>query len=73
MAPTVSAHQSRPSSGVLALCGTCTRHSYSKLYHCVILLLCFSLCRHPPHPTSLSAYPLYIRWPNFNEFHEKEC
>ena len=28
--------------------GVCGHHSHSKLYHCVILLLCFSLCHHPP-------------------------
>ena len=49
MATTVSAHLSRPSGSILALC-TCTRHSYSKLYFCVILLLCLSFCHHHPHP-----------------------
>ena len=39
--------------------GTCTHHSYSKLYYCVILLLCLSFCHHLSH-----LHPLpYICWP----------
>ena len=39
-------------------------------YHCVILLLCFSLCQHPPHSHPFHPFP-YIQWPNINEFHEE--
>ena len=55
MAPTLSIHLSRPCSGILALVGTCTRHSHSKLYYCVILLPC---CHHPPQPCVPPTHPL---------------
>ena len=42
----------------LPFVGACGCHSHSKLYHCVILLLCFSLCHHPSHPHSLSTHLL---------------
>ena len=39
----------------------CGCHSHSKFYHCVILLLCFSLCHHPPHPCAPPTHPvIYI-------------
>ena len=50
--------------------GACGRHNHSKLYHCVILLLCFSLFHPTPHscipPTHSLIYtgPFpYIHWP----------
>ena len=61
MAPTVSAHLSRPCCGILALVGTCTRHSYSNLYYCIILLLHLSFCHYPP-PTTQLLPSAYIRW-----------
>ena len=54
----------------------CGCHSHSKLYHYVILLLCFSIFHHPPHPrnsptpAALPPTP-HIQWHNINEFHEK--
>ena len=39
--------------------GACEYHSYTKLYHCAALLLCFSLYYHPPHPHALLPIPLY--------------
>ena len=38
--------------------GACGHHSHYKLYHCVILLLCFSLFHHPLHPHAPAAHPL---------------
>ena len=76
--PTVSTRLSRPCSGILALSGcmynnytVCTRHSNSKVYHCVILLLHFSLCQHPHHLCTPPTYALVYTSPNINEFHEK--
>ena len=37
--------------------GACGHHRHSKLYHCVILLLYFSLRHHPPHPCVPPTYP----------------
>ena len=37
--------------------GAYGRHSHSKLYHCVILLLCFSLSHHSPHLCIPPVYP----------------
>ena len=60
IACTVSMHLSRPCSGILAFMGECASRSHSKLCHCVILLLCLSLCHHLPHlcglPTHLLIY-----------------
>ena len=43
--------------------GACGHHSHSKFYHCVILLLCFSLCHHPPHPRTPPTHPLIYTGP----------
>ena len=56
IASTVSTHLSRPCSGKLTLYGC--MWTIDKLYHCVILLLCFSLCHHPTHPRTPPTHPL---------------
>ena len=38
--------------------GACERYAHFRLYHCVILLLCFSHCHHPPHPCAPPLYTL---------------
>ena len=60
MAPTVSAHLSRPCSGILAFVGTCTHHSYSTLYYLCHLASLFKLLP-PPAP---SPHPLEIYYWN---------
>ena len=77
MTHTVSAHLTRPCSGILALCGPlwpfvdviATLNSTI----CVILLLCFSLCHHPPTlpPPPPTHHLIYVCWPKINKFHEK--
>ena len=71
MAPTVSACLSRPCSGILALVGACTRHSYSELYYLCLLSFLFKLLPPPTPPSRPSCPPPNIHWPNINEFHEK--
>ena len=41
----------------------CGRHSHSKLYDCVVLFLCFSLCYHLPHPVPLPPIPYIYTGP----------
>ena len=61
--PTVSTHLSRPCCGILARLGAHGCHSHAKLYHCVILLLSFSLCHHPPYPHAPPAHPFIYTGP----------
>ena len=51
--------------------GTCTCHSYSKLYYLCHLASLFKLLPPPTPPLCPSHPPPYIHWPNINEFHEK--
>ena len=63
MAPTFSTSLSRPCSGIIAICGCMWTLSHCKLYQCVIQLLCFSLCHHPPHPRTLPVHPIMCTYP----------
>ena len=73
IAPTVSIRLSSLVVEYWPIVGECGCYSYSRLYHYVILLLCFSLCHHPP-PSIPRLFPPahpHIHWPNINELHEK--
>ena len=50
--------------------GACGCDSHSKLYQCVILLLCFSL--YTTHPPSCPFHPRpYRHWPKINNYMKK--
>ena len=51
--------------------GTCTHHSYSRLYYLCHLAYLFKLLPPPTPPPCPSHPPPYVHWPNINEFHEK--
>ena len=72
MTHTVSTRLSRPCCGILALCGHVDVIATLNSTICVILLLCFSLCHHPPYPHPPPTHHLiYVCWPKINKFHEK--
>ena len=43
--------------------GACERHSHSKLYHCIILLLCLAFATTHPTPALILSTSLYITSP----------
>ena len=47
----------------LPFVGACGRHSHSKPYQYVILLLCFNLCHHPHHPCVPPAHQVIYTGP----------
>ena len=53
--------------------GTCTCHSYSKLYYLCLISSLIKLLPPPTPPPRPSRPPPNIHWPNINEFHEKYC
>ena len=63
IAPTVSTRLCRPCSGYWPFVDASRHHSYSKLYQCVILPLCYSLCHHPPHSCTPPTHPLIYSGP----------
>ena len=63
MAPTVSAHLSRPCSGILAFVGACTRHSYSKLYYLCLISSLIKLLPPPTPPRAPPTHPLIYTGP----------
>ena len=77
MAPTVSAHLSRPCFGILVLCGYIYIHIIATLDStiCVILLICLSFCHHPSRPrappTHLLIYTDPILMNSMNNNHQK--
>ena len=63
MAPTVSAHLSRPCSRTLPFVGACTRRSYSKLYYLCLLSSLIKLLPSPTPPPASPTHPLIYTGP----------